>query len=63
VLAAGIAPQATVTVPGAVMVGKAAGLTVMILDTGASALPQMSVAVQVSVTVPPHASGVVVKVD
>ena len=47
----------------AVMVGNAAGLTVMVLDTGASALPQASVAVQVSVTVPPQAPGVVVNVD
>ena len=35
----------------------------MVLDTGARALPQASVAVQVSVTVPPHAPGVAVKVD
>ena len=35
---------------GAVIVGRAAGLTVIILDTEASALPQISVAVQVSVT-------------
>ena len=43
--------------------GAAAGLTVMVLDTDASGLPQTSVAVQVSVTVPPHASGVAVKVE
>ena len=49
--------------PGAVIVGKAAGLTVIVLDTDASALPHTSVAVQVSVTVPPHAFGVDVKVD
>jgi hypothetical protein len=41
--------------PGAVKVGSVAGLTVMVLVTGASALPQASVAVQVSVMVPPHA--------
>ena len=52
-----------VIVPGAVIVGNAAGLTVIVLDTEANALPQLSVAVQVSVTVPPHAPGVVVKVD
>ena len=39
VLAAGTPPQATVIGPGAVMVGNAAGLTVIILDTDASALP------------------------
>ena len=43
---------------GAVMVGSAAGLTVMVLDTDAIVLPQGSVAVQVSVTVPPQAGGV-----
>ena len=63
VLAAGNSPQATVILAGGVMVGKAAGLTVILLLTGASALPQASVAVQVSVTVPPHAGGVVVKVE
>ena len=54
-LAAGIDPQATVISGGAVIVGSAAGLTVITLDTGASALPHASVAVHVSVTVPPHA--------
>jgi hypothetical protein len=63
VLAAGILPHATVIVPGAVIVGKAAGLTVISLETEAMVLPQISVAVQVSVTVPPHAPGVVLKVD
>ncbi len=48
---------------GAVIVGKAAGLTVIVLETGAKALPQLSVAVQVSVTVPPQAPGVAEKVD
>jgi len=57
VLAAGIAPQSTVIAAGAVIVGSAAGVTVIVLETGVSDLPQASVAVQVSVTVPPHASG------
>jgi hypothetical protein len=35
----------------------------MILDTDASGLPHASVAVQVSVTVPPHAPGSAEKVD
>ena len=56
-------PQATVMAAGAVIVGNAAGLTVITLVTGASARPQASVAVQVSVTVPPHAPGVALKVD
>jgi hypothetical protein len=50
-------------VPGAVIVGNAAGLTVITLDTGASGRPHASVAVHVSVTVPPHAPGVAVNVD
>ena len=48
---------------GAVIVGNAAGLTVMILDTEAIVLPQGSAAVQVSVTVPPQAEGIAEKVD
>jgi hypothetical protein len=48
---------------GAVMVGSAAGETVIVLVTGASALPQASVAVQVSVMVPPHSGGIAEKVD
>ena len=48
---------------GAVIVGSAAGLTVIVLDTDAIALPQGSVAVQVSVTVPPHPEGVALNVD
>ena len=52
---AGIAPHATVIFPRGVIVGNAAGLTVIVLETCASALPQVSVAVQVSVTVPPQA--------
>lgn len=63
VLAAGNPPHATVVAPGAVIVGKAAGLTVITLDTGASGLPHASVAVHVSVTVPPHGPGVAVNVD
>ena len=63
VLAAGTEPQATVIVAGAVIVGNAAGLTVIVLDTEAKALPQLSVAVQVSVTVPPQELGVAVKVE
>jgi hypothetical protein len=48
---------------GAVIVGSAAGLTVMVLVTGANTLPQASVAVHVSVMVPPQAEGVAEKVD
>ena len=39
VLGAGTPPQSTVIGPGAVIVGSAAGLTVIILDTDANALP------------------------
>ena len=63
VLDAGTAPHATVTSARAVIVGRAAGLTVIVLDTDATVLPHSSVAVQVSVTVPPHAPGVAVKVE
>ena len=49
--------------PGAVITGSAAGDTVMVLVTGASALPHASVAVHVSVIVPPHGPGVAEKVD
>ena len=62
-LGAGNEPQATVVAAGAVIVGNAAGLTVMVLDTGAKALPQDSVAVHVSVTVPPQAPGAVENVE
>ena len=48
---------------GAVIVGNAAGLTVIVLVTGASALPQASVAVHVSVIGPPQGPGVAEKVD
>ena len=62
-LGAGNEPHATVIAPGAVIVGKAAGLTVITRDTDASGLPQISVAVHVSVTVPPHALGLALNVD
>ncbi len=55
VLAAGTPPHSTVILPGAVMVGRAAGKTVIVLETEASGLRQISVAVQVSVMVPPQA--------
>jgi hypothetical protein len=45
------------------MVGSVAGRTVMVLVTGASTLPHGSVAVHVSVMVPPHGPGVAEKVD
>ena len=54
-LDAGTAPQATVIGPGLVIVGNAAGLTVIVLVTGVSVLPQASVAVHVSIMVPPQA--------
>lgn len=63
VLGAGMLPQATVIAPGAVMVGNAAGLTVMVRETAVIVRPQLSVAVQVSVTVPPQAPGVALKVE
>jgi hypothetical protein len=63
VLGPGTDPQATVISKGAVMVGSAAGVMVMVLVTGANTLPQASVAVQVSVIVPPQAGGVAEKVD
>ena len=59
-----MASQDTVTFPGGVInTAGGAGVTVMILVTGVSTLPQASVAVQVSVIVPPHGPGVVEKVD
>jgi len=63
VLGEGTAPQSTVIEPGAIMVGSVAGLTIIVLETGASALPQASVAVHVSVTLPPQTPGVFVNVD
>ena len=59
----GTVPHAIVIGAGAVIVGNAAGLTVIILDTEAIVLPQLSVAVHVCVTAPPHAFGVAVNVD
>ena len=51
-------PQATVVLAGgALNIGNNAGETVIVLDTGASALPQRSVAFHVSTIVPPHAPG------
>ncbi len=61
--AAGTFPHATVIAAGGVIVGNAAGLTVMILETELIVRPQLSVAVHVSVTVPPHAPGVAVNVE
>ena len=47
---------------GEVNVGAAAGVTVMVLEA-VIVLPHASVAVHVSVTVPPQADGVAEKVD
>jgi len=64
VLAAGKPPQSTVISAGAVMVGKAAGLIVIVLVFATNALPHTSVAVHVSVTVPPQAvAGIAEKVE
>ena len=62
-LAAGTAPHATVIAAGAVIAGNAAGLTVIVRDTDAIVLSHASMAVHVSVTVPPHAPGVAEKVE
>jgi hypothetical protein len=51
----------TYSYASAVIVGNVAGLIVIVLETGVKARPQLSVAVQVSVTVPPHAFGVAEK--
>ena len=56
VLGAGNAPQATGIAAGAVIVGNADGLTVMVLDW-VIVLPKESVKVHDSVTVPPQAPG------
>ena len=61
-LGPGKAPHATVVAAGGVIVGNAAGSTVIILETDASGLPQISVAVHVSVTGPPQL-GTALKVD
>ena len=56
-------PHAAVIPAGAVIDGKVAGVTVIVLETGTSAFPQASVAVQVSVIEPPHAGGEAENVD
>ena len=56
-------PHATVMAAGAVIVGSAAGVTVIVLETGTSALPHASVALHVSVIVPPQGGGVAEKVE
>ena len=56
-------PHAVVMPAGAVIVGNVAGDTVIVLETGASALPHASVAVHVSVIVPPQADGVAENVE
>jgi hypothetical protein len=58
-----IVPQGTVVAASGVITGRVAGSTVMVLLTEASGLKQLSVAVQVSVIVPPHGPGVPEKVD
>ena len=61
---AGIAPHATVTSAGDVIKDAgAAGVTVIVLVTGVSDLPHASVAVQVSVIVPPQGPGAAERVD
>jgi hypothetical protein len=50
---AGVAPQAIVMGPGAVITGSAAGVTVIVLDP-LIVLPHASVYVHESVSVPPH---------
>ena len=61
---AGIASQATdIFIGAAVNIASGAGVTVMVLDTDASGLPQISVAVHVSVIVPPHGPGAALNVD
>jgi len=57
----GIAPQAIVLAAGAVITGSAAGVTVIALDPLIT-LPQASVNVQESVSVPPHPVRVPVRV-
>jgi len=63
VLDAGKAPHLTKASAGAVMVGRVAGLKVIVRETGTRSRLQPSVAVQVSVTVPPQASELPVKVE
>jgi hypothetical protein len=60
----GTTSQATVALTGgAVNTATGAGVTVIVLETDASGLPQISVAVHVSVIVPPHGPGVALNVD
>ena len=56
-------PQAAALAAGAVIVGSVAPATVIILVTGVRALPHASVAVHVSVTVPPQGPGAAENVD
>ena len=57
-------PQVTVTLAGGLPnVGKPAGETVIVLDTGAIVLPQASVPAHVSMIVPPQTPGVAVLVE
>jgi hypothetical protein len=58
-----IVPQGTLIAASGVITGRVAGSTVMVRLTEASGLKQLSVAVQVSVIVPPHGPGVALKVD
>ena len=61
---AGTRSQATVIFTGGdVNTAAGAGVTVIVLDTEASGLPHISVAVHVSVIVPPHAPGDALRVD
>ena len=48
---------------GVVNTAGGAGVTVIVLDTDTSGRPQISVAVHVSVIVPPHGPGTELKVD
>ena len=58
-----MAPQATVIFDGGVVkVGAGAGVTVIVLDA-VIVLPHASVALHVSVSVPPHGPGAAVCVD
>ena len=62
-LTAGTPPHATVILAGGeVNVGAAAGVTVMVLEA-VIVLPHASVAVHVSVTIPPQGPGAAVCVD
>ena len=58
-----MAPHATVIFAGGLVnVGAGAGVTVIVLDA-VMVLPHASVAVHISVTVPPHGPGAAVCVD